>query len=268
MTFGDMMSLLLTFFVLLVSMANFDESVEVMAALEAISEAFGARGQQGDVQDDSVDFKSLIRKLQTLNVPVKPKETAQTEDPGTEGENYRVKRIREGLEVRLGGPVGFEKFSARMLPAMDPALRVIAEQVRGHRNKIEIRGHATVEPLPLDSPFRDTRDLSYARARAVYDRLIELGIEPRALRVTAAGDTEPILTRAYTEERLATNRRVEVVVTQSLIDDFEGHKGNEQELPEQLPLSTVLNRDDDQAAPDSTRTPDAGATPPPARGGP
>ncbi|MEE8169140.1 MAG: flagellar motor protein MotB, partial [Phycisphaerae bacterium] len=242
LTYGDMMSLLLTFFVLLVSMASFDaNSMQLRAAIEAIREAFGVPGQKGELPDDSVDFKSMIVKLQTMYVPIKQKNLGDSVDPGAEGEFYRVKRIREGLEVRLGGPVAFDRFTAQLKPDADDVLRVIAEKVRGHRNMIEVRGHATVEPLPSESPFRDDLDLSYARARIVRDRLMELGVEPEVLRIAAVGANEPILTRAYTPDRLAVNRRVDIIVHQSLIDDFEGYSGDPHNLPEQLPWKSVMD---------------------------
>ncbi|MCK6482802.1 MAG: OmpA family protein [Phycisphaerae bacterium] len=244
LTYGDMMSLLLCFFIMLAALANFDErDKELMAAIEAIRDAFGVPGQAGNMPDNVVDFKSMIAKLQTMYVPEKQKSLGESTEPGTEGEYYRVKRIREGLEVRLGGPVAFDRFRAVLRPTADAVLRTLAEQVRGHRNRIEIRGHATVEPLPEDSPYSDDMDLAYARARVVRDRLIELGVDPRVLRVSAAGANEPILTRAYTPDRLAVNRRVEIVVMQATIDDFEGYQGDPRNMPEQMPWKTILDHE-------------------------
>ena len=44
----------------------------------------------------------------------------------------------------------------------------------------------------------------------------------RRLALVAVGDSEPLVRQAYTEERRSLNRRVEVLVTEDLIDDYAG----------------------------------------------
>ncbi|MFQ5423210.1 MAG: flagellar motor protein MotB [Phycisphaerae bacterium] len=221
-TYGDMMSLLLTFFVLLASLANFDERDKMfMAAIESIRRAFGNQAQIGYFADNQVDFKSLLVQFETMVIPTKPKNLGQSDEPGIDGQFYRVKKVRDGLELVVGGPIAFGRFSPEIEPAMDGLLQKLAVELRGKRNKIEIRGHATYEPLPVDAPYKDPLDLSYARARRVRDRLVELGVDRRGLRVTAAGPYERLLDQTYDESRRAANRRVEILLTQALIDDYE-----------------------------------------------
>ena len=40
--------------------------------------------------------------------------------------------------------------------------------------------------------------------------------------LVAVGDTEPLVRQAYTEGRRAVNRRVEILVTEDLIEDYAG----------------------------------------------
>lgn len=222
-TYGDMMSLLLCFFILLAAMANYDTPPKEMhEALQSIRDALSASGQVGSELDPSPDLRSLLLRLQTVHMPDRPRKLGQSAVAGVAGEYYKVQRTREGIEVRVGGPLAFERFSARLEPETDLVLRTIATELRGHLNRIEIRGHTTVEPLPRDVAHPTHLDLSFARARSVYDRLIELGLSPRALRLVAAGANEPVLGRAYSEERLAVNRRVEIHVMQSSVLDYEG----------------------------------------------
>ena len=63
-TYGDMVTLLLTFFVMLVATAEF-EVVEdrFTAAVQSFRDALGMSGQMGRRIDPSVDFHSLIHKL-------------------------------------------------------------------------------------------------------------------------------------------------------------------------------------------------------------
>lgn len=220
-TYGDMMSLLLCFFVLLAAMANFDERDKLfMAAIESIRKAFGSSGQSGYYVDKEVDFKSFLVKFETLFIPKEQKNYGHSDEPGIDGKFYRVKKVRDGVELIVGGPIAFGRFSAELEPTMEELLGRLAKELRGKNNKVEIRGHSTNEPLPLESEYQDGLDLGYARARAVYERLVELGLEPRAMRVSSAGPYEPVLKQTYTDDRRAANRRVEIMITHALISDY------------------------------------------------
>ena len=65
-------------------------------------------------------------------------------------------------------------------------------------------------------------DLSIARARAVADALHRNGIRPERIRIVGAGSTEPLVAQAYTEQRRALNRRVEIIVTEAIVEDYAG----------------------------------------------
>lgn len=238
-TYGDMMSLLLCFFILLAAFANFDKQDKMfMTAIESIREALGSPGQHGWLQADEIDFKSLMILLESLIPPDRPKDQGYSDQPGTDGRFYRVKSVREGLEVIVGGPIAFDRFSARIEPDMDRVLARLAPELIGKNNKIDIRGHATNEPLPLDSPYKDAIDLGYARARAVRDRLVELGIDSRTIRVASAGCYEPVADKTFIDARRAANRRVEIIITQALRSEYR---------PEPLP--------EDAAAPPASSAP-------------
>ncbi|MFH1418828.1 MAG: flagellar motor protein MotB [Planctomycetota bacterium] len=241
-TYGDMMTLLLCFFVMLAALANFDDQKKLfMAALESIRRAFGSPGQAGWLPDDTVDFKSLIVKLQTMYIPDQPQDLGHSDEPGVDGKFYRVKNVRNGLEMTIGGPIAFGRFSEKIEPTADALLQQLARELRGKNNKLEVRGHATHEPLPPGSEFKDPLDLGYARARTVRDRLVELGIDPRAIRVSSAGSYEPILRQTYDDGRRAANRRVEIVLTQALISDYEAAP--------QTPLEMTRNASPNESGP-------------------
>jgi chemotaxis protein MotB len=220
-TYGDMMSLLLCFFVLLAAMANFDEDEKLMmTALESIREALGSPGQKGWMPDKSVDFKSLILSLQAMHIPNMPSNYGYSDQASSVGKQYKVRKIRDGLEVTIGGRIAFEKNEAKPGPATDALLTQIAEKIRGYRNRVEIRGHTHGEPDESGGPFNDAIELSFARARAVRERLMAAGVEPERLRVVAVGPFEPVIKEAVTESQQAENRRVEILVLQSTVEDY------------------------------------------------
>lgn len=218
-TYGDMMSLLLCFFVIIVSMSEVKKDERFKQVMESIRSAFGASGEIHTVFTDILEPNALLKKLQTIVIPRDP-EKGDADDPGLKGKVFRVTDVREGIEVQIGGRVTFERFSAALKPDGEFLIAQVAAKITGHNTIIKVTGHATREPLPKDSSWPDAWSLSYARARAVADALIENGIRPQRLRLIAAGDTAPLVREAYDEETMSVNRRVELVVTEATIDDY------------------------------------------------
>ena len=224
LTFGDMMSLLLCFFILLVAFADFEEGAsqtKIAAVLESIREAFGGMpGQSGEMIDSHIDFHSLIKRLESIVKPEDPKNRGNSEEKGIQGKSVRLRRIRQGAEITIGGPIIFKPFEAKLTEEGKEVLGQIAEILRGHRNKVEIRGHAAEEPRPADWTDGDAMDLSYRRARFVAEELERSGVESRRIVLVAAGRNEPVTQGVYDPAKLADNRRVEIIVREALIDDY------------------------------------------------
>lgn len=221
-TYGDMMSLLLTFFVLLVSMSSIQEEEKFQQALKSIREAFGYVGGIGTVPTTNSPAVSLIQQLETIRIPERIKNRGDAEDPGIEGRDTRITKVREGIEIAIGGQVTFDRFSDELKPEARELLEALAVKLRGHTTKIDIRGHTTNEPLPADSPFADLDELAHRRAKAVAAELERAGVESDRMRLTAVGSREPLVRQAYTEERRSLNRRVEIIVNESTTDQYEG----------------------------------------------
>ena len=119
----------------------------------------------------------------------------------------------------LGGPIIFEPLTDEISSQGRETLKQLAEVLKGYRNKIEIRGHAA-EPRPKEWTEWDARDLSYRRAVFVARELEQNGIDLRRVVLTAVGPNEPVAVGVYDPARLADNRRVEIIVRESLIDDY------------------------------------------------
>lgn len=73
---------------------------------------------------------------------------------------------------------------------------------------ISIRGYTDNQPLPKDSPFKDSIELSYHRAYTVMRELVKNGVAAERLSVAGYGSVNPIV-QNDTEENRAKNRRVE-----------------------------------------------------------
>lgn len=222
-TYGDAMTLLLCFFVIMVSMSEVKEDERFQQVMESLRRTFGGYvGSVGDAPIKNPSTNTLLQELLELEVPVMTDQKGDSEQEGIHGRKMRVTNVRDGLEVVIGGRITFGRFSASLHPEGRELISRTAERLRGYNTKILVRGHATREPLPESSAYDDVRDLSYARVRAVARELIKSGVRPVRLTLVAVGDTEPLVRQAYTEERRALNRRVEILVTENLIEEYAG----------------------------------------------
>ncbi len=221
LTYGDMMSLLLCFFILLSAFANFDNntSKSMTAAIRSMQEALGLK-VAGNRLDDQIDYNALIEKIQQALKTGNNRFKGDTDQAGIAGDSFRLRRIRDGMEITLGGPILFDSLSAELTDEGRQALDQIGAHLQGHRNKIEVCGHAADRPRPSDWTFRDAWALSYERACRVAEELVRKGVDVRTIRIVAVGDTEPVVKRKGEPARPGDNRRVEIVVRESMMDDF------------------------------------------------
>ncbi len=226
-SFADLVTLLMSFFVILSvkpegapSPATDPAFAEVAAAIRAAFNNIPAAGGENVSEND---YTKMVRQLLALSRKGQPPaQRGDSPDKGVRGRSFRVRRLSDGMEIVMGGPVMFEPFAARPTPEGQEQLRQVIEIVKGHRNIVEIRGHSAEDPLPSDWTYQDAMKLSYARAEYVSEALIRAGTDPRTIRLVAVGPNEPVTKLAYDETQRSENRRVEVIVRESLVDDYVG----------------------------------------------
>ncbi|GAB4107999.1 MAG: OmpA family protein [Phycisphaeraceae bacterium] len=235
MTFGDMMSLLLTFFILLVSMSDIKKEDEWKAVVEEVKKSFGMKGGGGRLPTDNDPALTLVQILETVqNQQRREQNTSNTDDPGMSGRDQRVTTVREGQYIPVGGMVTFEPGSADLSAREKAKIRDFIENeefdIRGTNYIIELRGHASSAESALLPDGEDLWDLSYRRAKAVMDYLVseEIGIRPEQVRLQGNADREPLRKQAYTPERRLMNRRVEIMVSDNVITDYAVRQGRAQ----------------------------------------
>jgi chemotaxis protein MotB len=220
-TFGDMMSLLLCFFILLQMFSELKRDHEYQRVVTAIKEAFGYAGGIGVMPVDDPPLKSLVETLETMALKNDQDQSkiSSNQDPGIDGPQMRVTRIREGIIFTIGGRNTFDPYSAEVKESVREELKRLAVMLSGRNNKIEIRGHAAAKYLPPDVPFDSLDDLSWRRAVNVKNILLECGLDDRVFRLQGIGMREPVRPRAVEPEDAAENRRVEVILTEILVDE-------------------------------------------------
>lgn len=222
LTYGDMMSLLLCFFILLAAFADFDKggsSERVMLAIASIQQALGVKTPGNNVKT-AVQFNSLLEQLEAAIRDLQSKARSDSSEKGIQGKHFRLRKLRDGMEIVIGGPVLFEPFSSEITPGGRQALAQIAEALKGHRNMIEVRGHAGEGGAPDEWTYLDALRLSHARAERVARELVAAGQDPRTLRLVAVGENEPLSRDEAGRTVRNDSRRAEIIVRESLLDDF------------------------------------------------
>jgi len=147
---------------------------------------------------------------------------SEVQDPSIEGRDPQVTTVREGEKFIVGGNITFEPGSADLNDEAKDRLVGVSDIIKGYRNKIELRGHAGSAELHGSGPYNDLWLLSHARAHAAMDFLVrEQGIAADRFRLIATAGKEPLRQRVVTAQGQTPNRRVEVVVTEALVEQFQ-----------------------------------------------
>ncbi|MEN0110357.1 MAG: OmpA family protein [Planctomycetota bacterium] len=208
-TFGDMMSLLLTFFIMLVSMSEIKQEEKFQAMLESMRRQFGHESSMSSmVPGMSTPANSSMQSIAALG-RAKRKDIVRGGNrvKSPNGEDNLVRTIRPGRDTTVGGVVFFAEDSADLSEEARDQLDQIATQVAGKPQKVEVRGHASRKPVADGDHYT----LASRRARAAMAHLVARGIAPERIRLGSAGANEPI-DDSYDPSRRAMNARVEVLM--------------------------------------------------------
>lgn len=231
-TFADMTTLLMAFFVLLLSFANTDiQKFKKMAG--SVQQSFGAKEEapapKAPPAEDNFDrlLKDTLEKLgikqgasDSLIPPVVEgqggKGVLGTEQAasviqsvftelGTEG--VEVANEGGGVMVRVPGNVFFEPGSAELKEGGLPAVIMVSKLMQKYSFDLHILGHTDSVPLASDK-YPSNWELSGARAASALRFLAEKGVDPKRLIAVGFADSRPVADNATFEGR-QKNRRIE-----------------------------------------------------------
>ena len=242
MTFADLMSLLLAFFVLLFSFSEMDAQKYKQVA-GSMSEAFGVQ-RQVKVKDPPKGINIIAREFSPGTAKTTPlnqvrqstaDDTQQFPVLGTnydkkksdlekEGEKIKLalkKEIEEGLidvdiedlriVIRIQEKGSFPSGSARMIEPFREVIVKINKAIQPTNGQIVVSGHTDDRPIHT-SHFRSNWELSASRAVTVLHELSKDSvIEKERFEIKAYADTRPLAPNDTPENR-AKNRRVEVAL--------------------------------------------------------
>jgi chemotaxis protein MotB len=213
-TYGDMMTLLLCFFVILVAISEVKEE-KFHKVMESIREYFGYDTGQG-VEPGDASASSIREQIARVLTEQGSDDPQGVAAPSELGDHVTVKTIDEGDKITIGGKVLFEEGRSELIPEAIPILDKLVQVMKGYPNKLEIRGHTGVEVLPPESPYEDLFDLAYARAKAVANHLKSQKIDKRRIRLYSGGPFDGSGDELTYEGR-EVNRSVDIIVSEELV---------------------------------------------------
>jgi len=210
-TYADMVTLLLTFFVLLLSFATMEQT-KFNVAMTSLR---GALGVMNSRQGVSIPISNMpmfqigrgrvdsIVEQQVQNVMEQVREQDLMD-------LLQAHQNRDFLHFNISEPLLFESGQAEIKPAAAEILGAIAAILNTVPFEVRVEGHTDNIPIST-ARFPSNWELSYARSLALTNRFIEHGVSPSRFQVIGYGEFRPMADNTSAQGR-AINRRVEIFV--------------------------------------------------------
>jgi len=225
-TFGDLMSLLLCFFVLLLSFSEMDKAIYKQVA-GSLKQAFGVQ-RKVKTMDPAKGIKMISKDFdQELIATQRREEFVKTQEKKTIGEELKkavgtlsqdmknLIQVEVGdkeITVRLMGETTFDSGKADIKQQMKPLLRKIGSVLKKTKGDITVTGHTDNVPLRSSWIYKSNLELSIARASSVAEFLLHKeNIKPSRIAAMGYGEYRPQESNSTTEGK-RKNRRVEIIL--------------------------------------------------------
>lgn len=208
MTYADMVTLLLAFFVLLLSISAMDiKRFEKIA--KSLQYSLGT-GKENRRLEEAQRKKGLVPYGEQLSQPL-IRDFRRLVRAKNLGGQVDVVRYGNKITLRVEGKVLFKPGSAELSPTAQQALTPVAAIIKKHPGyRLDIKGHSDSAALK-GGRLKDNWELSALRATSVLRFLLSQGVYPGRMTATGLADTEPLAPETSVEN-MAKNRRVEFVL--------------------------------------------------------
>lgn len=218
LTLADMMTLLLCFFILMVSVASVDKQ-KFEAMSEILAETMHSKSRLPKPERRSAESGQLRAPVDPLAMRLRRMESdlsARIQDV----KGLTLKLTPEAVVVSLPDAILFESGRAELGKQAKAVLGRIAEALSEADLALTIEGHTDNIPI-RSAQFPSNWELSGARASAVARFFIGQGFPPAKIQVLGRADTRPLAANLSPEgrpipENQARNRRVTIMVAPEL----------------------------------------------------
>lgn len=225
-SFADNVALMMGFFVILLAM-NMGPKADPKQGGEPDQTDVGEAGQGQTARQ--MDFVIGVREA--FNNPVSLKSSNPAEQPlikrklekqrgaatgdGPVGKNERQQAPRPSDLDKVTALIIFPDKSATLPTNARASIATVAEAQKDQRWVLEVRGH--VSPFEQMHNHQKGMELSYQRALAVAQALVDAGMRWESLRVVACSDGDRVVQRTFDRDADRGNQRVEIVVTNYVV---------------------------------------------------
>ena len=248
-TFADLMSLLMCFFVLLLSFAEMD-ALKYKMVVKSLDNAFGVQREVAaneipkgtsiiaqefspgeprptplkEVRQDTIDDSRDTLKVKMDAESLKEQQAKEIAEEAEKFKEALEGEIAEGLidvetqlnriVIRIREKGSFPSGGARLNKEFLPIISKIQIVLMKTDGQIAVAGHT--DNIPINTPrYRSNWELSTSRATSVVHELLGNGeMLPERFVLEGYADTQPLATNDTSENR-ARNRRVEIIVLKS-----------------------------------------------------
>ncbi|TVQ26667.1 MAG: flagellar motor protein MotB [Spirochaetaceae bacterium] len=218
LTYGDMTTLLLTFFVLLFTTAEIDgyELRLVLAAFPGLGTFQGGNTLEvGPLAELGNNILQLPSRRVGRSLDEARRQAISLFEPEIRSNRVRVTRDERGLVISLAADSFFRTASAEIdiersrvvLQNLSDLLQ--SETVAGRSFRIE--GHTDSEPTDPQGPWPNNWHLGADRSLNVLRYLVDFGAPESRFQVMSLGEQQPLFANDTAEGR-AYNRRVDVII--------------------------------------------------------
>lgn len=198
-TYSDMMTLLMTFFVLMFSMSTIDP-VKLESFGDSINKALGGTQKK---KTEQYSMKQIYQQVSAVIEQEKLKGVIE------------VETSPRGVSIKIPSSISFASGSANLDPRIYPILDKFIPMMLQSKFPIAVEGHT--DNVPIKSPIYPSNwELSSARAAEVVRYYIDRGVPSTRFRAIGYADTRPRAAGRTIEEsnidenQKAQNRRVEI----------------------------------------------------------
>lgn len=213
MSYLDVLTLLITLFVLLVSMLGTGSSENARDRNDGGPQT----AQEAAASDGRLPAN---QGLQPQNAGLLPRDraaqmTGQQSFKGLSGvDGVSMAESQEGITLRIDNNLLFASGDAQLTTTGEEVIESLVPTLESLDGQISVEGHTDNIPIST-ARFPSNWELSTSRAIAVLRHLIQAGIPEGRLRAIGYADTEPLESNDTAAGR-AVNRRVELLVKQNL----------------------------------------------------
>jgi chemotaxis protein MotB len=218
LSWGDLTTLLLTFFVMMYDVGSVDQ-VDlnlVLSSFQGVGNRTGGNTlQAGKLAELGNTIMALPSQEKGESLARALKTATSIFQPEVKSKKVRVKEDERGLVISLASDAYFRPGSAEVsIEDSRSLLQRISELLTSPAlagRKFRIEGHTDSLPTDPKGPFATNWELSTARATNILHYLVDFGAGEAQFQVAGFSNTVPLATNDTPEGR-AYNRRVDIII--------------------------------------------------------